>query len=88
MEFRCSSLVYADTNQVKSKWSKFDTMSGNILLQEKLQKEAFEALQCQKDAKHQRVTGQILLIEQQLHELTLLEMEQRQMRIDSQMVSQ
>ena len=45
-------------------------------------------LQCQKDARHQRVTSQIALIEQELTELTILEMEQRQLRLDTQMVFQ
>ena len=55
-------------------------------MQEELQKEAFEALQCQKDARHKRITSQILLIERELAELTMLEIEQRDMRLDTQMV--
>jgi len=55
-------------------------------LQEELQKEAFEALQCQKDARHKRITSQISLIERELAELTMLEIEQRDMRLDTQMV--
>jgi len=58
-----------------------------LLLQEELQKEAFEALQCQKDARHKRITSQISLIEQELAELTMLEIEQRDMRLDTQIVS-
>ena len=54
--------------------------------QEELQKEAFEALQCQKDARHKRMTSQISLIECELAELTMLEIEQRDMRLDTQMV--
>lgn len=57
-----------------------------INFQEELQKEAFDVLQCQKDARHQRITSQILLIEQELTELTLLELEQRQLRLDTQVV--
>lgn len=56
-------------------------------LQEELQKEAFEALQCQKDARHRRIRSQISLIERELAELTMLEIEQRDMRLDTQMVS-
>ena len=55
-------------------------------MQEELQKEAFEALQCQKDARHKRITSQISLIERELAELTMLEIEQRDMRLDTQMV--
>ena len=55
-------------------------------MQEKLQKEAFETLMLQKDAKTQRITSQIELIEQELAQLTLLEVEQRDMRLDTQMV--
>lgn len=51
-----------------------------------LQKEAFETLQCRKDARHKRVTSQIHLIEQELTELTLLEMEQSDIRLSIQMV--
>ena len=40
----------------------------------------------QKDAKTQRITSQIELIEQELAQLTLLEVEQRDMRLDTQMV--
>jgi len=56
-------------------------------MQEELQKEAFEALQCQKDARHKRITSQITLIERELAELTMLEIEQRDTRLDTQMVS-
>ena len=40
----------------------------------------------QKDAKTQRIASQIELIEQELAQLTLLEVEQRDMRLDTQMV--
>ena len=62
------------------------TLTGFSLCQEAVQKEAFEALQCQKDARHKRVTGQIRLIQQELAELTLLEMEQRSIKLNTQMV--
>lgn len=48
----------------------------------------FEVLQCQKDARHRRITSQIRLIEQELAELTLLEIEQRSIKLDIQMVRQ
>jgi E3 ubiquitin-protein ligase LRSAM1 len=51
-----------------------------------LQKEAFEALQIQKDARHQRIAGQIELIEQELAQLTALEVEHRQLSDDLQKV--
>ena len=68
---------------VQFSYSWFITYS---ILQEKLQKEAFETLMLQKDAKTQRITSQIELIEQELAQLTLLEVEQRDMRLDTQMV--
>lgn len=48
--------------------------------QEQLQKEAFEALQLQKDTKHQRITSQIALIEDELAQLTVVEIERRGFR--------
>jgi len=63
------------------------TVCCGVGFQEELQKEAFEALQCQKDARHKRITSQIELIECELAELTMLEIEQRDMRLDTQMVS-
>ena len=59
----------------------------NFLLQEELQKEAFKALQMQRDSKHQRIRGQIELIEQELAQLTQLEVEQRELKLNIQMVS-
>ncbi|CAH1786507.1 unnamed protein product [Owenia fusiformis] len=53
--------------------------------QEKLQKAAFEALQMSKDAKHKRVTEQIDLIEQELAQLSLVEVERRRMKMDFEM---
>jgi len=43
-------------------------------------------MQCQKDARHKRITSQISLIECELAELTMLEIEQRDMQLDMQMV--
>ncbi|XP_035683915.1 E3 ubiquitin-protein ligase LRSAM1-like [Branchiostoma floridae] len=50
--------------------------------EEEFQKKAFEALQLEKDMKHSRITGQIALIEQQLVQLTLVEMEKKALRMD------
>ena len=58
-----------------------------VTSQERLQKEAFEALQQQKDAKHRRIRSQIGLIEQQLSQLTQLEIEQRDLKLNLHMVS-
>lgn len=48
--------------------------------QEQLQKEAFEALQLQKDTKTQRIASQIALIEDELAQLTVVELERREFR--------
>ena len=48
--------------------------------------EAFAVLQYQKDFRHKRITSQILLIEQELAELTFMELEQRSAKLDEQMV--
>ncbi|KAK3088307.1 hypothetical protein FSP39_017332 [Pinctada imbricata] len=50
--------------------------------QEQLQKEAFEALQLQRDAKHQRISSQISLIEEELASLTALEIQRRELRTE------
>ncbi|XP_078687467.1 E3 ubiquitin-protein ligase LRSAM1-like [Branchiostoma floridae x Branchiostoma belcheri] len=50
--------------------------------EEEFQKKAFEALQLEKDTKHSRITGQIALIEQELVQLTVVEMEKRALRMD------
>ena len=52
-----------------------------------MQKEAFEALQLQKDKKHARITGQIELIQNELAQLSLLEVEQRDLKVEMQVVS-
>ena len=51
-----------------------------------LQKQAFKVLLTEKDLKHQRIRNQILLVEQELSRLSQVEMEQRKMKIDSNMV--
>ncbi|VDI22353.1 Hypothetical predicted protein [Mytilus galloprovincialis] len=48
--------------------------------QEKAQRDAFEVLQLQKDARIQRITEQITMIEEELYNLTLVELEKRQMK--------
>ncbi|KAL5012900.1 hypothetical protein ScPMuIL_011451 [Solemya velum] len=53
--------------------------------QEQLQKEAFEALQLQKDAKHNRISNQIALVEEELAELTLVEIEKRSLRMEEEL---
>ena len=57
-------------------------------LQEQLQKEAFEALQLQKDTKHQRISSQIALIEDELAQLTVVEIERREFRQEEELVRQ
>lgn len=54
--------------------------------QDQLQREAFEALQFQKDAKIQRITSQIGLIQEELMGLTVLEMEKRALRTEDEIV--
>ncbi|KAK6196049.1 hypothetical protein SNE40_001348 [Patella caerulea] len=53
--------------------------------QDELQKQAFEVLQLQKDAKHQRITSEIELIEQELAELSRIERERRDLRAETEM---
>ena len=55
-------------------------------MQELLQKKAFEALQLQKDDKHKRISGQIELIQQELQQLTLVEIEKKALRMESEIV--
>lgn len=50
--------------------------------QEQLQREAFEALQLQKDTKHQRISSQIALIQEELMGLTAVEIEKRSLRME------
>ncbi|KAI8483832.1 E3 ubiquitin-protein ligase lrsam1 [Branchiostoma belcheri] len=57
-------------------------LSNVIAAREEFQKKAFEALQLEKDTKHSRITGQIALIEQELVQLTVVEMEKRALRMD------
>jgi len=56
------------------------------LLQETLQKGAFEALQFQKDIKSQRINGEIALIQAELASLTVVEIERRDFRAEEEMV--
>ena len=48
--------------------------------QEQAQKDAFEVLQFQKDARNQRITEQIQMIEEELYNLTVVELERRHMK--------
>lgn len=50
--------------------------------QEEFQRDAFEALQLQKDAKTQRITQQINMIEEELAGLTLVELQRKDERTD------
>ena len=56
-------------------------------MQEELQKAAFEALLMQKDSRHSRVTNQINLIEKELAQLTVVEMERKELKVEMEMVS-
>ena len=65
-------------------------MSKCIILlcaQEEFQKDAFEALQLQKDAKTQRIFQQINMIEEELASLTLVELQRKEERTDDEIVS-
>lgn len=55
--------------------------------QEEFQRDAFEALQLQKDAKTQRITQQINMIEEELTGLTLVELQRKEERTDDEIVS-
>ena len=57
-----------------------------MILQENVQKDAFEILLMQKDVRHSRVRNQIALIEKELTQISALEVEQRQQRTDTYMV--
>lgn len=61
------------------------TLVEHLMTEESLQRELFEVLQYQKDARHRRITSQIRLIEQELAELTVLEIEQKTAKLDIQM---
>ena len=55
--------------------------------QEQAQKDAFEVLQFQKDARNQRITEQIQMIEEELYNLTVVELERRHMKANLEAVS-
>ncbi|XP_052789874.1 E3 ubiquitin-protein ligase LRSAM1-like isoform X2 [Mya arenaria] len=57
----------------------------DLAKQEELQREAFEALQLQKDVKHQRIRNQIALIQDELASLTVVEIEKRDHRMEQEM---
>ncbi|XP_055933582.1 E3 ubiquitin-protein ligase LRSAM1-like isoform X2 [Argiope bruennichi] len=56
-----------------------------LLEEEQYQKEAFEALQLQKDIQHQEIAHQIHLIEKELSNLTVAEIKKKDLKIDSEM---
>lgn len=56
-----------------------------LLKEEKVQKEAFEMLLNERDICHKRIVSQISLIEQQLMELTMLELDKHAFNMDSQL---
>ncbi|XP_064648999.1 E3 ubiquitin-protein ligase LRSAM1-like [Lineus longissimus] len=60
-----------------------DELINQLLLEERLQREAFECLQMQKDAKHQRITHQIEIIQEELSQLTVVEIERREVKLDT-----
>ncbi|XP_025112189.1 E3 ubiquitin-protein ligase LRSAM1-like isoform X2 [Pomacea canaliculata] len=51
--------------------------------QDKLQKQAFQALQMARDAKHSRISNQIVLIEAELAQLTVVEIDRKSMRLET-----
>ncbi|XP_077986680.1 E3 ubiquitin-protein ligase LRSAM1-like [Glandiceps talaboti] len=63
-----------------------DVLMKQLMKDEKFQMEAFEALQLEKDAKNQRITAQISLIEQQLAELSLIEWEKKNEKSETEKV--
>ncbi|XP_056011978.1 E3 ubiquitin-protein ligase LRSAM1-like [Ostrea edulis] len=73
-------------DQVQSILSNKDLALTNMLdvlqKQEEFQKDAFEALQIQKDAKSRRIGQQINLIEEELASLTLVEIQRKEERTD------
>lgn len=60
-------------------------MFGVLTQEEELQKAAFEALLMQKDSRHTRVTNQINLIEKELAQLTAVEMDRKEMKLEMEM---
>ncbi|GAB1606475.1 E3 ubiquitin-protein ligase LRSAM1-like [Argonauta hians] len=67
---------------LESKSAEQDEMVKVLTQQEELQKAAFEALLMQKDSRHSRVSSQIALIEKELAQLTVIEIERKELRID------
>ena len=58
-----------------------------MLRQEALQKQAVEALMLSRDAKHSRITEQIVAIEAELTRLSVVEIAQRMLQADLETVS-
>lgn len=61
--------------------------NNSIASQEQLQKAAFEALMLSRDSAHSRIRSQIALIESELAQITKMEMEQREKRLENEFVS-
>ncbi|XP_014774266.1 E3 ubiquitin-protein ligase LRSAM1 [Octopus bimaculoides] len=80
LEKEMNSTVLNDILQSKS--AEQDEMVKVLTQQEELQKAAFEALLMQKDSRHSRVSSQIALIEKELAQLTAIEIERKELRID------
>lgn len=87
-DFRRRSLVSEACRSMESLDRKFDKMLSlqvldkskaiaHILQEEEMQKAAFQALQLQKDAVHNYIRNQIKLIEDELKQLTKLEIKRR-----------
>lgn len=70
---------------IKLKTAEQNEMVGILTQQEELQKAAFEALLMQKDSRHSRVTNQINLIEKELAQLTVVEMERKELKVEMEM---
>lgn len=51
-----------------------------------MQKQAFQALQMARDAKHSRISNQIVLIEAELAQLTVVEIDRKSMRLETEKV--
>ncbi|XP_014664831.1 PREDICTED: E3 ubiquitin-protein ligase LRSAM1-like isoform X2 [Priapulus caudatus] len=71
------------SRQLQSKQLDKDEMLSQLLQQEEFQREAFEALQMQKDAKHTRLSNEIALVMNELEQMSMLEVKNQEMKLDS-----
>ncbi|XP_030852966.1 E3 ubiquitin-protein ligase LRSAM1 isoform X2 [Strongylocentrotus purpuratus] len=60
-----------------------DEIFKELMEEEEFQRQAFETLLINKDARHKRLTDTIYMIQQQLAEVTMAEIEKRNMKADS-----